>query len=69
MAALDGINRSGKGKVWYARRGECNSPWLMGNFTSWRNVPSSHITDFRKTQTVSCKKRESRQLGKAAGEI
>ncbi|MFW0699841.1 translesion error-prone DNA polymerase V subunit UmuC [Pantoea sp. R13S299] len=29
MAALDGINRSGKGKVWFAGQGECDSSWQM----------------------------------------
>jgi len=29
MAALDGINRSGKGKVWFAGQGERNSSWQM----------------------------------------
>lgn len=29
MAALDGINRSGKGKVWFAGQGERDSSWQM----------------------------------------
>lgn len=29
MAALDGINRSGKGKVWFAGQGERDSAWQM----------------------------------------
>ncbi|WP_419964020.1 translesion error-prone DNA polymerase V subunit UmuC [Pantoea vagans] len=29
MAALDGINRSGKGKIWFAGQGERDSSWLM----------------------------------------
>ncbi len=29
MAALDGINRSGKGKIWFAGQGERNSSWQM----------------------------------------
>nr|WP_289368162.1 DUF4113 domain-containing protein [Pantoea stewartii] len=44
MAALDGINRSGKGKVWFAEQGERNSSW--------------HRTDFSKTQAVSCQKKK-----------
>lgn len=29
MAALDGINRSGKGKIWFAGQGERDSSWQM----------------------------------------
>nr|WP_254772489.1 DUF4113 domain-containing protein [Pantoea varia] len=29
MAALDGINRSGKGKVWFAGQGDRDSSWQM----------------------------------------
>lgn len=29
MAALEGINRSGKGKVWFAGQGEHDSSWQM----------------------------------------
>jgi DNA polymerase V len=29
MAALDTINRSGKGKVWFAGQGERDSAWQM----------------------------------------
>lgn len=29
MAALDGINRSGNGKVWFAGRGDRDSSWQM----------------------------------------
>jgi len=29
MAALDGINRSGKGKVWFAGQGARDSSWQM----------------------------------------
>ncbi|MBS0883897.1 DUF4113 domain-containing protein, partial [Pantoea sp. JGM49] len=29
MAALDGINRSGRGKVWFAGQGAQDSSWQM----------------------------------------
>jgi len=29
MVALDGINRSGKGKIWFAGQGERDNAWQM----------------------------------------